>query len=109
MAGWRAWWGYGFDEPPSLKAENQEPIMNLATLSVTAPVLAAAAAVPVTTAAPTVWEIDTAHASAGFKVRHLMVSHVRGQLGPVTGTLWLDENRVESCRIEVSIDSRKIE
>ena len=41
-----------------------------------------------------VWEIDTQHASAGFRVRHLMVSHVRGELGPVTGTVWLDEEDV---------------
>ena len=35
------------------------------------------------------WDIDASHASAGFKVRHLMVSHVRGHLGPVTGTVFI--------------------
>ena len=37
------------------------------------------------------WDIDASHANAGFKVRHLMVSHVRGHLGPVTGTVFIDE------------------
>ena len=36
------------------------------------------------------YQIDTVHASALFKVRHLMVSHVRGELGPVSGELELD-------------------
>ena len=52
------------------------------------------------------WDIDTAHASAGFKVRHLMVSHVRGELGPVSGTLTIDDERIERSRVEVSIDAR---
>jgi polyisoprenoid-binding protein YceI len=55
------------------------------------------------------WDIDTTHASAGFKVRHLMVSHVRGQLGPVTGTLFIDEQALERSRVEVSIDARGID
>lgn len=60
-------------------------------------------------AAPTVWDVDTSHASAQFKVRHLMVSHVRGELGPVTGTVWLDEQDVTRSRVEVSIDARRLD
>ena len=37
------------------------------------------------------WQIDSAHSSAQFAVRHLMVSTVRGTVGPVTGTVKLDE------------------
>ena len=33
------------------------------------------------------WDIDPSHSSASFKVRHLMVSHVRGELGPISGTV----------------------
>jgi polyisoprenoid-binding protein YceI len=55
------------------------------------------------------WDIDTSHANAGFKVRHLMVSHVRGHLGPVTGTVFIDEQDVSRSRIDVSIDARGID
>lgn len=55
------------------------------------------------------WDIDASHASAGFKVRHLMVSHVRGHLGPVTGTVFIDEQDVSRSRVDVSIDARGID
>jgi polyisoprenoid-binding protein YceI len=56
-----------------------------------------------------IWNIDTAHANAGFKVRHLMVSHVRGHLGPVTGTVFIDELDLTRSRVDVSIDARGID
>jgi polyisoprenoid-binding protein YceI len=55
------------------------------------------------------WDIDSSHANAGFKVRHLMVSHVRGHLGPVTGTVVIDEQDLTRSRIDVSIDARGID
>src|SRR3982751_6385685 len=63
-------------------------------------------------AAPAVsptWDIDSSHANAGFKVRHLMVSHVRGHLGPVTGTIVIDEQDLSRARVDVSIDARGID
>src|SRR3954451_24592922 len=65
---------------------------------------------PTPAAAPAAtWDIDTAHANAGFKVRHLMVSHVRGHLGPVTGAVLIDEQDVSRSRVDVSIDARGID
>src|ERR1700745_588098 len=52
------------------------------------------------------WDIDSSHASASFKVRHLMVSHVRGELGTVTGTAFIDDQHPERSRLDVSIDAR---
>lgn len=60
-------------------------------------------------AAPTSWQIDSAHSSAQFKVRHLMVSNVRGQLGPITGTVWLDEADITRSRVDVTIDTRALD
>jgi polyisoprenoid-binding protein YceI len=57
----------------------------------------------------TTWDIDTSHASAGFKVRHLMLSHVRGQLGPVTGWVVIDEEDLSRSRVDVKIDARGID
>ena len=55
------------------------------------------------------WDIDVAHANAGFRVRHLMVSHVRGHLGPVTGTVFIDEQDPSRSRVDVSVDARGID
>ena len=64
---------------------------------------------PTRAAGAATWDIDTSHANAGFKVRHLMVSHVRGHLGPVTGTVFIDEQDLSRSRIDVSIDARGID
>ena len=51
------------------------------------------------------WRIDSAHSSAQFAVRHLMVSTVRGTLGPVTGTVNLDETDPTKSAVEASVDA----
>jgi polyisoprenoid-binding protein YceI len=50
------------------------------------------------------WEIDPAHTSAGFKVRHLMVSNVKGEFTGVTGKIDLDEKDLLKSKVEVSMD-----
>ena len=55
------------------------------------------------------WEIDPAHTSAQFAVRHLMVSTVRGTLGKVTGTVNLDEADLSKAAVEASIDASGID
>jgi len=50
------------------------------------------------------YEIDSAHTSAQFAIRHLMVSTVRGDFRKVTGTVNLDEKDVTKSMIEATID-----
>jgi polyisoprenoid-binding protein YceI len=50
------------------------------------------------------WQIDPAHTSAQFAVRHLMVSTVRGQMGKVGGTVTLDANDLTHASVEATID-----
>ena len=50
------------------------------------------------------WKIDSAHSSAQFAVRHLMVSTVRGTLGKITGVVNLDEADLIKSSVEASID-----
>ena len=57
---------------------------------------------------PSQWTIDTLNSGAGFAARHMLVSTVRGHLGPVTGTIWYDGVNVSSIRAEATIDVRKI-
>jgi polyisoprenoid-binding protein YceI len=80
---------------------------NTETSTLRASVAPAPAAAPVLNART--WDIDTSHAIAGFKVRHLMLAHVRGHLGPVTGTVYVDEQDLARSRIDVSIDARGVD
>jgi polyisoprenoid-binding protein YceI len=51
------------------------------------------------------WNIDPIHSSAQFKVRHMMVSNVKGEFTGVTGVLSLDEADITNSSIEASIDA----
>lgn len=55
------------------------------------------------------WQIDSAHSSAQFAVRHLMVSTVRGTLGPITGTVNLDEGDPTKSSVEAGVDANGID
>ncbi len=57
----------------------------------------------------TTWNIDPAHAVAEFKVKHMMISNVKGQFGKVTGTLTLDESDLAKSKIVASIEASSIE
>ncbi len=50
------------------------------------------------------WQIDTAHSSAQFAVRHLMVSTVRGEFGGVKGTAEYDAANLSQAKLDVTID-----
>src|SRR5690242_7989997 len=50
------------------------------------------------------WEIDPAHTSAQFAIRHLMVSTVRGDFRKVTGTVNLDDQDATKSTVEANID-----
>ncbi len=41
----------------------------------------------VTVPATTIWNVDSIHSVAEFKVEHLMISNLKGQFSGVTGTL----------------------
>jgi polyisoprenoid-binding protein YceI len=53
---------------------------------------------------PNQWRIDRSHSAASFSVRHNVVSTVRGQLGPITGTVEYDGKDINSVKADVSID-----
>lgn len=54
--------------------------------------------------APNTWAIDSSHSAARFAVRHMMVSTVRGTLGPVSGGIVYDGKNLSSIVADVSID-----
>ena len=57
----------------------------------------------------TTWNLDPAHSVAEFKVKHMMISNVKGQFAKVTGTLSLDESDFENSRVEAVIEASSIE
>jgi len=58
--------------------------------------------------ATTTWNIDPVHTTAEFKVKHMMISNVKGQFAAVTGVLTLDEGDVTNSRVEASIEAASI-
>ena len=57
---------------------------------------------------PNQWRIDTGHSAANFSVKHNVVSTVRGQLGPITGTIEYDGKDINSVKADVTIDVTKV-
>ena len=56
----------------------------------------------------TTWNLDPAHSVAEFKVKHMMISNVRGQFTAISGVLHLDESDLVNSHIEASIDAASI-
>src|ERR1700730_8435033 len=61
------------------------------------------------TTTTTTWNIDPAHSVAEFKVKHMMISNVKGQFAKVTGVLTLDESDLTDSRVEAMIEAASIE
>jgi polyisoprenoid-binding protein YceI len=58
----------------------------------------------ITPAALTTWKIDPAHSAAEFKVKHMMISNVRGKFSGLSGLLSLNEADLTASSVEASID-----
>lgn len=55
------------------------------------------------------WEIDPAHASVEFRVRHLMVAWVKGAFPDVAGTVEIDETDLTKSKVNVTIGAASID
>lgn len=55
------------------------------------------------------WNIDPDHSSIGFKVRHLMVSNVRGVFGKVQGVVHADDKDITRSKVTATIDATSID
>lgn len=66
-----------------------------------------------TFATPTVsvstWNLDPVHSHAEFKVKHMMISNVKGQFKNLSGTLVLDEAEISKSKVEASIEASSID
>src|SRR6185437_10304914 len=54
------------------------------------------------------YAIDPAHSSAQFKVRHMMIAHVKGEFTRVSGSVVFDPANPGASLIDVTIDAASI-
>ena len=54
------------------------------------------------------WNLDPVHSVAEFKVKHMMISNVKGQFTGISGALTFDESNIANSRVEASIDAASI-
>jgi len=59
-------------------------------------------------AAAATWKIDPDHSSIGFKIKHLMVSNVKGSFEKYNGTVDLNETDITKSKVDVSIETASI-
>jgi polyisoprenoid-binding protein YceI len=52
----------------------------------------------------TKWNLDPAHSELGFKVRHLMITNVSGQIGTFSATAESEDDQFSSARVSFSAD-----
>ncbi len=56
----------------------------------------------------TLWNIDPVHSTAQFKVKHLMISNVKGEFTSVKGSLQFDAQELANSQLEAEIDATTI-
>jgi polyisoprenoid-binding protein YceI len=54
------------------------------------------------------WEIDGSHSSAGFSVRHMMVSNVNGSFNVKSGSVNVDDKDVTKSTVEAVLDATTV-
>ena len=57
----------------------------------------------------TTWQLDSAHTSIEFAVKHLMIATVRGRFGAAQGVIEVDETHPETAKVEVTVDVMSID
>jgi polyisoprenoid-binding protein YceI len=61
------------------------------------------------TAAVSTWKIDPVHSHAEFKVKHMMISNVKGHFKDLAETLLLDETDVTRSKIDASVEVASVD
>lgn len=57
----------------------------------------------------TVWQIDPAHTTAEFSVRHMMISNVKGRFGTLEGTVTGDLEDPTQAQVDVKIEVASVD
>jgi len=54
------------------------------------------------------WQMDPAHSSFQFKIRHLTVSNVKGDFSKFQGVAIIDDQDITHLKVEVAIDAASV-
>src|ERR1700736_4848014 len=54
------------------------------------------------------YQIDSAHTAAHFKVRHMMISNVKGEFSHITGSVEFDPSNPGASHIDATIDAATV-
>ncbi len=54
------------------------------------------------------YQIDTQHAGAHFKVRHMMISNVKGEFSHITGSVEFDPANLATAQVQASMDAATV-
>ena len=57
----------------------------------------------------TIWEVDSAHTTIEFAVKHMMFTTVRGRFKNFTGTVRVDERNPDLSGVDVDIEAASID
>lgn len=57
----------------------------------------------------TTWQLDPAHTTIEFAVKHMMFTTVRGRFKSFTGTVRVDEKNPNNSEVDVSIDAASLD
>ena len=57
----------------------------------------------------TTWSIDPVHSIAESKVKHMMISSVKGHFSKIAGSLTMDESGHANSHVEATIDAASVE
>jgi polyisoprenoid-binding protein YceI len=69
-----------------------------------------AAALPaLALAAPATWNLDASHSSAGFAVKHLVISTVRGEFRTFSGVVKLDDADLTKSTVDATLDVNSLD
>ena len=60
-------------------------------------------------ATTTTWNIDPVHTTVEFKVRHMMITNVKGHFKLASGVMTVDEADITRSHVEASIDAASID
>jgi len=71
--------------------------------------LAAALALAAVPASAATWEIDAAHSSVGFTVKHLIIAKVHGNFKEFSGTVVIDDKDATKSSVNVTINPASID
>ncbi len=54
------------------------------------------------------WSLDTAHTEIGFKVRHLMIAHVKGRFSTFDASIYTTGNDFTTAKVDFWIDASSL-